>query len=181
MDYCGNLDTVIQREVGLLIQAQEGEVLRAARTLKRPLLFVVDGYNECVESERKSLTRELAALRRDYGGTVLITSQGPLVHEDLLTLRAVEVPPAEMETKEAIARNVLGGDAVPSKLEELLAAVATGLEAKLIGEVGRELDPGSSKYALFDAYARMRLGSGQSEGVPAALRGCRQTRRSRRV
>ena len=165
MDYSGNVEAMIEREVGLLIQAKAREVLSAAKALRRPLLFVVDGYNECVDSERGSLTRGLVALKRDYGGTVLITSQGPLVHGHLLATRAVEVPSTEMQTKEAIARNVLGGDVVPSALEDLLAAVGTGLEAKLIGEVGRNLDPGCSKYGLFDAYARMRLNSAQSESI----------------
>ena len=165
MDYTGDVNAVIQREARLLVRAEGREVLDAATALKRPVLLVVDGYNECAESERGSLTRELVALTRDYQATVLITSQDALVHEDLLTIREVTVPPTEPDTKETIARNVLGGHLVTSSLGDLLAAATTGLEAKLIGEVGRDLDPGSSKYALFDAYARARLGGSQSEGL----------------
>ena len=165
MDYTGDVDAVIQREARLLVQADGREVLDAATALKRPLLFVVDGYNECVESEQGSLTRELVALTREYRATVLVTSQDGLVHEDLLTIRQVRVPRAEKDTKEAIARNVLGGHPMTSSLGDLLTAVATGLEARLIGEVGRDLDRGSSKYALFDAYARARLGVSQREGL----------------
>ena len=165
MDYTGDVNAVIQRETRLLVRAEGREVLDAATALKRPVLLVVDGYNECAESERGSLTRELVALTRDYQATVLVTSQDALVHEDLLTIREVTVPPTEPDTKETIARNVLGGHLVTSSLGDLLAAATTGLEAKLIGEVGRDLDPGSSKYALFDAYARARLGGSQSEGL----------------
>ena len=50
-------------------------------------------------------------------------------------------------------------------LQPLLAAVSTGLEARLVGEVGNSVAPGSSRYALFDAFVRERLGSGASDGI----------------
>ena len=164
-DYSGSVKAVVDREIGLLIRSKATNVLSAARALNRPLLFLVDGYNECGGSERASLTRGLVALARDYQGSVLVTSQIPLVGGDLLALRSIDVPSADMETKAAIARNVLGSGALPSKLEDLLEAVTTGLEAKLIGEIGRELSPGSSRYALFDAFARRRLGDNEREGI----------------
>ena len=135
------------------------------RRLNRPLLFVVDGYNECAAPDRPSLTRALAALARRYEANLLLTSQCPLARSDLLPLHTVEVPPATPETKSAIARNVTGGDALPSELEYLLDAVATGLEARLIGEAGQQISPGSSRYALFDAFARKRLDDMASDGI----------------
>ena len=157
-DYAGNIKAVMDREVGLLIGSKAAKVLGAARALNRPLLFVVDGYNECTNSERESLTRGLTALARDYEGNVLVTSQIPLVKDDQLSLHEIFVPPVDVETKSAIARNVLGSDALPDRLVGLLEAATTGLEARLIGEVGREFNPGSSRHALFDAFARKRLG-----------------------
>ena len=164
-DYSGSVKAVVDREVGLLVRSKATNVLSAARALNRPLLFVVDGYNECRGSERASLTRGLAALARDYEGSVLVTSQILLVGSDLLELREIDVPPADGEIKAAIAGRVLGRGALPSTLEHLLEAVTTGLEAKLIGEVGRELNPGSSRHALFDAFARKRLGDDEREGI----------------
>ena len=164
-DYAGSIKAVMDREVGLLIRSKTANVLNAARALNRPLLFVVDGYNECGASESASLTRGLVALARHYEGSVLVTSQIPLVGGDQLALREIDVPPTDMETKAAIARNVLDSDALPDSLEDLLEAVTTGLEAKLIGEVGRELNPGSSRHALFDAFARKRLGDDEREGI----------------
>ena len=164
-NYSGSIKAVLNREVGLLCGASATTVLDAARRLNRPLLFVVDGYNECETPDRPSLTRALAALARIYEANLLVTSQCPLARNDLLPLHTVEVPPAAPETKTAIARNVMCSDALPYELELLLDAVATGLEARLIGEAGQQLNRGSSRYALFDAFARKRLDDMASDGI----------------
>lgn len=164
-DYSDSIKVVLNREVGLLCGASAVRVLSAARRLNRPLLFVVDGYNECAAPDRPSLTRALSGLARIYEASFLVTSQCPLVREDLLPLQAVGVPPATPETKTAIALDVTGDDALPNELEHLLDAVATGLEARLIGEAGQQLSRGSSRYALFDAFARKRLDDMASDGI----------------
>ena len=164
-DYAGSVKTVMDREIGLLIRSKAASVLSAARAVNRPLLFVVDGYNECTDSERESLTRGLSALARDYEASFLVTSQIRLARGDQLSLREIDVPPVDMETKSAISRNVLESDGLPDRLVDLLEAAKTGLEARLIGEVGRELSPGSSRHALFDAFTRKRLGNVETQGV----------------
>ena len=156
---------MLNREVGLLCDASAATVLGAARRLDRPLLFIVDGYNECAAPDQPSLTRALAALVRRYEANLLVTSQCPPARDDLLPLHPVEVPPASPETKTAIALNVTGGDALHNDLKHLLDTVETGLEARLIGEAGRQLGPGSSRYALFDAFARKRLDDMASDGI----------------
>ncbi|MCH8095564.1 MAG: NERD domain-containing protein [Proteobacteria bacterium] len=164
-NYTGSLKAVLDREASLLGAASAVKLLNAARRRNRPILFILDGYNECAESEQSSLTRGLAALARNYEGSVLITSQTPLARNDLLALRAVEVSSTSMETKIAIALNVIGGDALPREIKPLLDAVSTGLEARLVGEVGQQPSRGSSRYALFDAFARKRLGNAANDGI----------------
>ena len=164
-DYSDSIKAVLDREVGLLCGTSASTVLGAVRRLNRPLLFLVDGYNECKAPDRQSLTRALAALSRRYEANVLVTSQCPLAREDLLPLHKVWVPPATPETKTAIARNVTGREALPIELEHLLDAVSTGLEARLIGEAGQQLRPDCSRYALFDAYTRKRLDDTASDGI----------------
>ena len=163
--YSGDINAVLNRELGLLCGVSAATALGAARRLKRPLLFVVDGYNECATPDRPLLTQAIAALARRYEANLLVTSQCPLVRGDLLPLHPVEVPPATPETKTAITLNVTGGDALHNDLEHLLDAVATGLEARLIGEAGQQLGRGSSRYALFDAFARKRLDDMASGGI----------------
>ena len=164
-EYVGSLKAVLNSEAGLLAAPSAAQLLNAARRLNRPILFIVDGYNECTEEWRPSLTRRLAALAHKYAASILITSQIPLVRDDLLTLRTIDVPSATMETKIAIARHASGDDVLPGDIMHLLGTISTGLEAKLIGEVGREHRHGSSRYALFDAFARKRLGESASEGI----------------
>ena len=163
--YSGSIRAVLDREVALLCGSSAATLLRAAKRLNRPLLFVVDGYNECAAQDRPSLTRAIAALARVYEANLLVTSQCPLARADLLPLHKVEVPLPIAETKRAIALNITGGDALPSRLEHLIEAIATGLEARLIGEAGQQLSRGSSRYALFDAFTRKRLGDMASDGI----------------
>ena len=165
-NYGGNLKAVLDGEVRELVDSSALNLLAAARALNRPLLFVVDGFNECPEANRASLTRRVSALARWWRGGILATSQTPLVREDRLNLCEVEVPPPERETKVAIALTWTGGVALPKQSEDLLDAVSTGLEARLIGEVGQEMEPGSSRHALFYRYARKRLGDLAAEGIP---------------
>lgn len=164
-EYAGSLKAVLNSEAGLLAAPSAAQLLNAARRLNRPILFIVDGYNECAEERRPSLTRRLAALARKYEARILVTSQIPLVRDDLLTLRTIDVPSATMETKIAIARHASGDDVLPGDIMHLLGAISTGLEAKLVGEVGRTHRRGSSRYALFDAFVRKRLGESASESI----------------
>ena len=164
-EYTGSLKTVLNSEAGLLAAPSAAQLLNAARRLNRPILFIVDGYNECAEKRRSSLTRGLAALAQRYEARLLVTSQIPLERDDLLALHTIEVPAATMETKSTIAKHASGYDVLPGEITYLLGAISTGLEAKLIGEVGREHRRGSSRYALFDAFARKRLGESASDGI----------------
>lgn len=51
-----------------------------------------------------------------------------------------------------------------------MKSVASGLEARLIGEVGRAIAPDASRYAIFDGYVRKRLGNDAPEGIGALAR-----------
>ncbi len=165
-DYAGSVKAVLESEVRTLIDSPATKLLGAARKLSRPVVFVVDGYNECAEADQASLTRRVSALARMYEGGVLVTSQTSLVRGDRLRLREVEVPAPDRETKVAIALTWTAGAPLPKQSEYLLEAATSGLEARLIGEVGEEMEPDSSRHALFYEYARKRLGDSAAEGSP---------------
>ena len=166
-EFDGGIKVALDREVGLLGTASTTRLLHDARLLGKPILFIVDGYNECPADRQPQLTRAVAALARKFEAGVLVTSQIPLAKGDLLDLRKVDVSPPTMETKAAIAEQASEGRPPRANTEKLLAAVSTGLEARLAGEIGTAVRPGSSRYALFDAYARHRLGDQAGECIRA--------------
>ena len=165
--YRGTLVGALDREAYLMDTQSSVKLLSAAKCLNQPILLIIDGYNECNESVRESLTVELSALARRYQVRILITSQIPPARSDLLGLRTINVLPATTDTKVAIAKNAMGVKVLPSQIEHLVGAITSGLEARLVGEVGQQLRLGSSRFALFDAYARRRLQNDASQGIRA--------------
>lgn len=165
--YSGRLDSDVDREVQMLHAQSSARLLSAARKLDRSPLLIVDGYNECDVDLRESLAVELAAWIRRYSTSLLVSSQTKPERDDLLALRTVDVLPATMTTKTTIAATVMDAEVLPEGIEQLLRAVASGLEADIIGHVGREITPRSSRFSLFDAYARKRLGIDASAGIRA--------------
>ena len=164
-DFVGGVKELMDREAGLLGARSGMQLINDARRLGRPILFIVDGYNECSQDRQRLLTRVVAALAYRYEAGILVTSQVPLARGSLLELQKFEVRAPSTETKVAIAMQAGDGRGPSEAIEFLLGAVSTGLEARLVGEVGATVAPGSSRYALFDAYARKRLGEAASDGI----------------
>ena len=164
-DFVGGVKELVDREAGLLGARSGMQLITDARRLGRPILFIVDGYNECSQDRQRLLTRVVAALAYKYEAGILVTSQVPLARGDLLELQTFEVRAPNPDTKVSIAMQAGDGRGPSDAIESLLAAVSTGLEARLVGEVGATVVPGSSRYALFDAYARRRLGEAASDGI----------------
>lgn len=88
---------------------------------------------------------------------------------DLLTLPEYVVELPDQEAKLAIAQRASGG-ADSGLVLPLLEAAAWGLEARIVGQLGRRLTVETSRYGLFDAYIRTRLGPDASDGLKALSR-----------
>ncbi|MBR0840480.1 NERD domain-containing protein [Bradyrhizobium liaoningense] len=168
-DFEGSLRDVVNREATLLDARSAAALIAAARRLNRRVDLVVDGYNECTPAERQRLTRSIAAAAKRYDARVVISSRIALERGDLLPTRGYAVQLPDNKTKLAIAQQA--ADAVSVEpFTELLGTVGSGLEAKMIGQLGQELVSGTSKYGLFDAYVRKRLGLAASDGIRALSR-----------
>jgi Nuclease-related domain len=161
----GTLRKSLDNEIGLLSTASSSALLRAARLVGAPLLLIVDGYNECDESFAVALTRGTAAFAMRYAG-VLVTSQVAPARADLLALEEVIVQYPSPAMKRELACLSSVDAAAPGKLA-LLELVSSGLEAVLVGQVGGHISSTSSRSALYDAYARHRLGVHAFDGVRA--------------
>lgn len=168
-DFEGNLRDVVNREAALLDARSATAVISAARRLNRRLELVVDGYNECPPRERQRLTRSMAAAAKRYDARVVISSRIPLERGDLLPTHGYAVQLPDIKTKLAIAQQAAGNISV-EPFTELIGSVGSGLEAKMIGQLGQQLPLDTSKYGLFDAYVRERLGPAASDGIRALSR-----------
>lgn len=168
-DFEGRLGDVTNREAALLDAPSMAAVIAAARRLHCRLLLVVDGYNECMPSERPRLTRSVIAAMKRYDANVVVSSRLPLERDDLLPLRRYTLQLPDTAVKLAIAQRA-AGDASLDRLTDLLGSVGSGLEAQMIGQLGQLLPSGASRFDLFDAYVRERLGQAASDGIRALSR-----------
>ena len=167
-DFEGNLRDVANRETTLLGAHSAAAVIKAAQRLSRQLVLVIDGYNECTPAERQRLTRSIAAAVKRYDAHAVLSSQIPLERDDFLPTRIYAVQQPDKNAKLAIARQAAGVQ--DDVLGPLLDTVGSGLEAKMVGQLGPQLPIGTSRYGLFDAYVRQRLGSAASDGIRALSR-----------
>jgi hypothetical protein len=160
----GRMAHALDREAVLLDAPSAKALVNAARQLGRPLLLIVDGYNECPDSERPALTRSIRAAALRFDAKIVITTQSGIWRGDLLGLKSVLVKKPSMELKVRIAGFDTSSEEY-AKICHLLDAVNTGLEASLVGFVGKDVLGAPSRFALFDHFARHKLGAAAAEGI----------------
>lgn len=158
----GQLATSLDREATLLDMQSAAALIAAARRMSRPVAVFVDGYNECRDATRVQLTRALRAASVRYNAMIVITSQIDVERPDLLQLQHISVGRPGNELKAKIASIDPSSD---SSLIPLLEAATTGIEADLIGQIGREIPQSSSRFALFDYFVRRKLGNSATDGI----------------
>ncbi len=166
-DFAGRLKNALDLEVALLDGSSAAALVNACDRLGRPITLIVDGVNESPDSQRERLTRCIAAACRRYLAPVIITTSVALARPELLNLRVIDVGSPTLTTKQEVARGANGGVALPSDLEPLLASVASGLEARLVGSLAGELPADASQFALFDGFVRKRLGKDANRAIRA--------------
>ncbi|SNR97728.1 SMEK domain-containing protein [Flavobacterium sp. ov086] len=128
--------------------------LEACRNEGKKILLVVDGLNECDDSQAEIVVSELAELAALHSIMFIITSQQ--LTQSLKNLEAevigMELPNIQIKT--AIASKY---SLYTNKLEPLLANVSTAMEAKMVGEIGEIGADKISRYSLFEMYIRKKL------------------------
>jgi hypothetical protein len=164
-DFEGKLQKIIDAELGLLGTSARA-LLSASRHLERPLVLFLDGYNECPEPLRPVLTRALQAFSLRYGAGIVLTSQGALVRQELLSIEEILVNPPQSALKLRLAK-LSPEDENLTNCQALLEIVRSGLEADLIGQAAASLPAGASKFLIFDTVARKRLRESAVAGTRA--------------
>jgi hypothetical protein len=160
----GSFQRFLDKEVSLLSTLSARDLVHASKLINSPLVLFLDGYNECPQNSKLGLTRSLRAFALRHDAYIVISTQYELVRSDLLKSRTVNVNRPSIELKAKLSKsNGLSGSF--ENLHHLLNVASSGLEASLVGKVRGLLAPGSSKFQVFDTFARFKLGTSANEGV----------------
>lgn len=165
-DFDGQLQGLLDREVALLSSRSVRSIVGASKLLGKRIILFLDGYNECRDDLKVALTRSLRAFAMRFGSGLVISTQHDLSRPELLLMKTVIVKHPSDDLKAALAKFEALGDQAGNCMG-LLQVARSGLEADLVGQAGMLLPIGASRFALFDTYSRIRLGTASSEGIRA--------------
>lgn len=165
-DFDGNLHKIINKESTLLRAFSANSLLDAIKRLNKTIVFIIDGHNECFKSLQKDLTRAVFAAAEKYEANIIFTSQKKIEYDDICELNELSILPPDGKLKLLIAKQASKSDLLDSQIA-LLNCIESGLEARLIGEIGSSIRPGMSRYAIFDTYIRKRLDEDATDGIRA--------------
>lgn len=138
------------------------DIFEISKNLKLPVLFVIDGLNECEPAKIPKLLIELDSIKRNYQIKILITSQKADKYFGVLDLQEITVDYPSYKTKSEIAK-VYDRKLKNIKLESILNTVSSGLEAKMIGEIATDDINNVSRFSLFEIFLKYKLGEAKSE------------------
>lgn len=165
-DVSGSLADALKTEIALVADIPLVSLLKAIRQTSVRVCIFLDGINELPGPILERTLRGLKILARRYGAQLVVTSQGrrPTILEGLVSIEVRE-PDDDLKNKIASSPSThLSADA-----KKVLAAVRSGLEARMVAELQGELGPDATRSSLIDQIIRKRLGA-KARSCYAALR-----------
>jgi hypothetical protein len=161
--YEQSLTALMDKEAGACGFESASDLFATAALLNLPVLILIDGFNECPANKKAKLLAELEKLQAAPQLAILITAQ--LYDPGFLGLKLlqIQVDFPSADTKKAIATSY-SGKSLSAKMDPLLNAVSTSLEAKMAGEIANQQIDGLSRFTLFEAFINQKLGAAKREG-----------------
>ncbi|HDR9868648.1 TPA: AAA family ATPase [Burkholderia cenocepacia] len=159
-NFTGSWADSLRREVGLLVDDLPGDLYRAVARSDQPVFLVIDGINEFGASVTEAI-RGVRALARRMGARLVVTGQDTRPAE-LSGLRVIEVARPTLDLKQRIAMS--SGGSLSPVAQDVLRAIGSGIEARLVGQIGADLKADATRLLLIDQYIRKRLGQGARAG-----------------
>jgi hypothetical protein len=153
-DYAGSWADSLRREIALVIDSNPADIYRAVAHSDLPIFVIVDGINE-FGSRAPNALRGIRALARRMGAHLVITGQDTKP-EEFEGLSTIVVASPSFELKQRIAKT--SGAELTSVALDVIRAVASGIEAAIVGQIGGELKAHATRLLLIDQYIRKRLG-----------------------
>lgn len=157
----GEMRPLLERSVALATKHSLPEVLRVARRSACPLIIFVDGFNECPPAHQKTLVRSLLALRRRHNAQFVLTGQTDFAVPWGPSDRVTVLEPSA-EHLRAILEAHLGREATLLECDAL-EVVKTANDAAILADVMLDASRLDGRFALYSAFTRQRLGSGEAE------------------
>lgn len=134
----------------------------SCRALKKKILLVLDGLNECTREGVERIVAELGELSREHKILFLISTQQLTESLKSLDPQIIQVYKPDSELKASIAGKYSNS---VNKLKPVLDMISTGMEAMMVGEIGVFGIERISRYRLFELYVRRKLGSLEKDGI----------------
>jgi hypothetical protein len=162
--YENGLQSLFEKEVRAYGFDSDADFLALAARYDQRVLLIIDGLNECKPELRSKLILETKKAVNDKQLKLIFTLQvpEPALQEFGLQQIYVQRPSAEIREAIAIAYSHLSAG---KKLATILTAISTGLEAKMIGEIGSGDFTSNSRFALFAAFIKLKLGESHIGGI----------------
>ncbi|WP_133670219.1 NERD domain-containing protein [Burkholderia pseudomallei] len=160
-NFVGSWADSLRREVGLLVDDLPSNLYRAVARSDHPVFLVIDGINEFGTLMTEAI-RGVRALARRMGALLIVTGQDTRPVE-LNGLRSIEVARPTLDLKQRIAMSS-GGRLSPVALD-VLRGLGSGIEARLVGQIGTDLTADATRLLLIDQYIRKRLGQDARAGL----------------
>jgi hypothetical protein len=167
-DISDSLADALKTEIALVADIPLTSLLKAIRQTSARVCIFLDGINELPGTIFEKTLRGLKILSKRYGAQLVVTSQGkrPAILEGLALIKVNE-PDGDLKSKIAKSQS----PSLSAEAKKVLAAVRSGLEARMVAELQESLGPDATRSSLVDQIIRKRLG-GKARTSYAGLRSC---------
>lgn len=159
-----NLGSLLKRAIASATASPAAELVRAAHALGCPIVVFVDAVNECVPAKRNALIAALQALRLSWGAQIVVSGQEETTLPPLLSGDKIHLPRPDQAKAQKIVESH-SGRALGQSEQHILGIVASAHDAAVLSEVLRLPNAVDSRYALYSAFTRKRLGAGRDGTV----------------
>ncbi|MEX2697089.1 NERD domain-containing protein [Rhizobium mongolense] len=155
-DISESLADALKTEIALVADIPLASLLKAVRQTSARVCIFLDGINELSGAIFERTLRGLKILARRYGAQLVVTSQGkrPAMLDGLALIEVTE-PDADLKNKIATSLS----SSLSAEAKKVLAAVRSGLEARMVAELQGMLGPDATRSSLVDQIIRKRLGT----------------------
>ncbi|MBS1781061.1 MAG: SMEK domain-containing protein [Bacteroidetes bacterium] len=162
--YDGDFNMLFDKEAKAFGFDDGNDLLISCNRNELKILLIVDGFNECKATMKAKLLLELEYVFKTHRLLLLITSQILEDSVQALNLTAVSISHPDLAIKKAIATKY-SNKKNSEKLDTILAVVSSGLEAKMIGEIGSSSIEKISKFTIFETFIKKKLNDWHADGI----------------